>query len=86
MFLVVEAYPVLEVRIDNLIESSLLLSRGHLRQVAALGPAVLREQSGLVVNKVAKPTSTFNCLNTPGAVPAIMFIVYSRNIVTDVTS
>ena len=42
LFLVVEADPVLEVGVDNLIESSLLLSRGHLCQVAALGPAVLR--------------------------------------------
>ena len=87
LFLVVEADPVLEVGVDNLIESSLLLSRGHLCQVAALGPAVLRKQSdGLAVNWAAKPTSTFNCLNTPVAVPATMFIVYSCNIVSDVTS
>ena len=33
---------------------------------------------------VAEPTSTFNCPNTPGALPAIMFIVYSCNIVTNI--
>ena len=87
LLLVVESDPVLEVGVDNLIESSLLLRRGHLCQVAALGPAVLRKKSdGLGVNWAAKPTSTFNCPNTPGAVPATMSIVYSCNDVTDVTS